>query len=77
MSFSNPLKAYPYNEQFGFDKNLMEIEEDLADIELELDSELIKEEKRNRHLQQILKKVSKQKIKQRYRPRTNPTQWGL
>ena len=35
MSFENPLKGYPYNEQFGFDKNLMEIEEGLADIELE------------------------------------------
>ena len=35
MSFDNPLKGYPYNEQFGFDKNLMEIEEGLADIELE------------------------------------------
>ena len=30
MSFDNQinsLKGYPYNEQFGFDKNLMEIEE--------------------------------------------------
>ena len=51
MSFDNPLKGYPYNEQFGFDKNLMEIEEDLADIELD---ELINEEM-PRHLQQISK----------------------
>ena len=51
MSFENPLKGYPYNEQFGFDKNLMEIEEDLADIELD---ELINEEM-PRHLQQISK----------------------
>ena len=24
MAFDNPLKGFPYNEQFGFDKNLME-----------------------------------------------------
>ena len=60
MSFDNPLKGYPYNEQFGFDKNLMEIEEGLADIELD---ELINEEMLviyNKFL-----KCLKQKIKQR------------
>ena len=51
MSFDNPLKGYPYNEQFGFDKNLVEIEEHLEDIELD---ELINEEM-PRHLQQISK----------------------
>ena len=23
MTFDNPLKGFPYNEQYGFDKNLM------------------------------------------------------
>ena len=32
MSFDNPLKGFPYNEQFGFDKNLVEIEEHLEDV---------------------------------------------
>ena len=26
MTFDNPLKGFPYNEQYGFDKNLSEVE---------------------------------------------------
>ena len=33
MTFDNPLKGFPYNEQFGFDKNLQEIEEALESMQ--------------------------------------------
>ncbi len=83
MSFDNPLKGYPYNEQFGFDKNLMEIEEGLADIELEegdSDKALKNKAEKSGMPLGILKKVFKRGVaawRTGHRPGTNPTQWGL
>ena len=37
MTFDNPLKGFPYNEQFGFDKNLQEIEEALESMKERID----------------------------------------
>ena len=37
MTFDNPLKGFPYNEQFGFDKNLQEIEEALESMQERID----------------------------------------
>ncbi len=83
MSFENPLKGFPYNEQFGFDKNLMEIEEDLAAIELEEsnpDAALKNKAEKSGMPLGILKKVFKRGVaawRTGHRPGTNPTQWGL
>ena len=83
MTFDNPLKGFPYNEQYGFDKNLMEIEEGLADIELEeggSDTALKNKAEKSGMPLVILKKVFKRGVaawRTGHRPGTNPTQWGL
>jgi len=83
MTFDNPLKGFPYNEQYGFDKNLMEIEEGLAAIELEEsnpDAALKKKAEKSKMPLGILKQVFKRGVaawRTGHRPGTNPTQWGL
>ena len=63
MSFDNHSQGFILvNEQFGFDKNLMEIEEDLADIELD---ELIIDMKYINVIYNKFLKCLKQKIKQK------------
>ena len=81
MSFDNPLKGFPYNEQFGFDKNLVEIEEHLEDVELDEDSKegLKKKAEKSGMPYGILKKVFDRGVaawRTGHRPGTNPQQWG-
>ena len=75
MTFDNPLKGFPYNEQKGFDKNLMELE----DIE-ESDTALKNKAEKTGMPLGILKQVFKRGVaawRTGHRPGTNPTPWGL
>ena len=75
MTFDNPLKGFPYNEQKGFDKNLMELE----DIE-ESDTALKNKAEKTGMPLGILKQVFKRGVaawRTGHRPGTNSVQWGL
>ena len=75
--FDNPLKGFPYNEEF--EVHLKEAVEELGDLE-ESDKALKNKAEKTGMPLGILKQVFKRGVaawRTGHRPGTNPTQWGL
>ena len=75
--FDNPLKGFPYNEEF--EVHLKEAIEEAEDLE-ESDAALKKKAEKTGMPLGILKQVFKRGVaawRTGHRPGTNPTQWGL
>ena len=75
--FDNPLKGFPYNEEF--EVSLKEAVEELGDLE-ESDKALKNKAEKTGMPLGILKQVFKRGVaawRTGHRPGTNPTQWGL
>ena len=75
--FDNPLKGFPYNEEF--EDSMKEAVEELGDLE-ESDKALKNKAEKTGMPLGILKQVFKRGVaawRTGHRPGTNPTQWGL
>ena len=75
--FDNPLKGFPYNEEF--EVSLKEAVKELGDLE-ESDKALKNKAEKTGMPLGILKQVFKRGVaawRTGHRPGTNPTQWGL
>ena len=77
--FDNPLKGFPYNEEF--EVHLKEAVEELPEEDIEESKEAIKNKAEKSGMPYgILKKVFDRGVaawRTGHRPGTNPTQWGL